>query len=373
MTVKICHVTSAHNTDDIRILKKECVSLAGNNEYNVFLVGRGKNWEYKKVKIIGVGASPDNRFERMTKFAKKVIDSAIKLDADIYHLHDPELLLYLKKLKKTGAKIIFDSHENYYEQIKTKKYLPKVMRYILSNIYAVYQNYICRYLDGAIYPVKDKKGLSPFGNKVKNIEFINNFPNLAEFEDVEGGVDAKGIAICYVGSISEPRGIEPLIEACYIKKVKLILAGKFSSDEYRNYLESKKEYSIVDYRGICDREEIKQIYKESTIGASNLLNEGQYPFMRNLPTKVYEYMAVGLPFFISDFEFFKEFILEFGCGIVVCPSDPKSIVEAIVKISSDEEYSKKQSQIGKKLIKTEFNWSNEEKKLFSFYKKVYED
>ena len=42
MTVKICHVTSAHNTNDVRILKKECVSLAKNKEYEVYLVGQGE-------------------------------------------------------------------------------------------------------------------------------------------------------------------------------------------------------------------------------------------------------------------------------------------------------------------------------------------
>ena len=135
MTVKICHVTSVHRTNDVRILRKECTSLAKNKAYEVYLVGQGDSYTYKNVNIIGVGMQPNSRFKRVSEFAKKVVDEALKIDADIYHLHDPELLSYLKRIKKSGAKIIFDSHENYYEQIKTKKYMPNTIRYILDCIY----------------------------------------------------------------------------------------------------------------------------------------------------------------------------------------------------------------------------------------------
>ena len=73
MTVKICHVTSAHNTNDVRILKKECTSLAKNKEYEVYLVGQGDSYIYKNVNVVGVGTLPNNRFKRMSEFAKKVV------------------------------------------------------------------------------------------------------------------------------------------------------------------------------------------------------------------------------------------------------------------------------------------------------------
>ena len=34
--MKICHVTSAHKSNDIRIFKKECVSLAKEEENEVY-------------------------------------------------------------------------------------------------------------------------------------------------------------------------------------------------------------------------------------------------------------------------------------------------------------------------------------------------
>ena len=63
-------MTSAHDTDDIRILKKECVSLAKNPKNEVFLVGPGENFSFKSVHIIGIGNSDSGRVKRIFKSSK---------------------------------------------------------------------------------------------------------------------------------------------------------------------------------------------------------------------------------------------------------------------------------------------------------------
>lgn len=59
------------------------------------------------------GHTYSNRFKRMIQGVKSVYSVAININADIYQLHDPELLTVALKLKKHGKKVVFDSHECY--------------------------------------------------------------------------------------------------------------------------------------------------------------------------------------------------------------------------------------------------------------------
>ena len=50
--IKICHVTSVHPREDVRIFHKECVSLAKAG-YDVTLVQHGDNYEKDGVHLSG--------------------------------------------------------------------------------------------------------------------------------------------------------------------------------------------------------------------------------------------------------------------------------------------------------------------------------
>ena len=100
--MKVCHLTSAHDSYDTRIFQKECISLAERGGLEVFLVAPGKSRREKGVTVIGVGDKPENRLKRMTTFTHEVYKAAVSVNAELYHFHDPELLPIGMKLKKDG-------------------------------------------------------------------------------------------------------------------------------------------------------------------------------------------------------------------------------------------------------------------------------
>ena len=105
MKLQITHLTSAHPRYDTRIFVKECCSLAKVDNYQVSLVvadGLGDE-EKNGVDICDVGKI-EGRLNRIFKTSKKVLQKAIELDSDIYHLHDPELMPVGLKLKKLGKR-----------------------------------------------------------------------------------------------------------------------------------------------------------------------------------------------------------------------------------------------------------------------------
>lgn len=369
MTVKICHLTSAHDSNDIRIFQKECVSIAENNSFKVFLIAPGESREEKGVTVIGIGDKPASRVKRMLFFTRNVYKKALELDADIYHFHDPELLSVGYKLKNFGKKVIFDSHEFTYEQIKIKSYIPKLLRYIIAYLFYKKETKICRELDAVIFPCK-VDGKNPFEGRCKKTVFINNLPKFSEFANDENENIIKEYDICHIGSLTAERGITEMLEASKRGGFSVILGGEFSSEEYRLSLDKKGLLENVDFVGYCSREKVIQYLKKSKIGISTIHPVGQYPISDNLPTKVYEYMAMGIPVIISNFEYPKRLLSKYKFGISVDPNNVSDIYEAMKTIINDESLRKEMGREGNKAIKEELSWEKEIEKLYALYEEL---
>ena len=88
MKKKICHITTAHLPEDIRVFQKECVSLAENG-YGVTLIESGDTYNKNGVHIIGLGPLVFNRLKRVLTIVNKAYKVAKNVNADIYHIHDP--------------------------------------------------------------------------------------------------------------------------------------------------------------------------------------------------------------------------------------------------------------------------------------------
>ena len=134
--IKVCHVSSVHPRNDIRVFYKECISLAKYNDLEVCLVvadGKGDTI-VENVNIYDVG-SPKNRLVRIFLSTFLVFMKSLKLKADIYHFHDPELIFYGYVLKILGKKVVFDIHEFSYIQIMHKAWLPTCLRGPISFLY----------------------------------------------------------------------------------------------------------------------------------------------------------------------------------------------------------------------------------------------
>ena len=152
--------------------------------------------------------------------------------------------------------------------------------------------------------------------------------------------------------------------------IRLVLAGPID-EGFHEELKSMPAYSVVDYRGVCSREEVKAIYEEAFIGTSTIQPVLQYPLLENLPTKVYEYMMNAMPYVISDFDYSKSVVSKYNCGIAVDTTKPTEIAKAISYLASHKTEAIEMGRNGRMAVLKELNWENEEKKLYRVYENLH--
>lgn len=372
--IKICHVTSAHNRYDDRILEKECKSLAKKGYDTTLIVNDSLPDEIVSgVKIVSTNLCPSSRIDRIFR-SKELLRKAMSIGAEIYHLHDPELLLIAKKLKKLGKKVIFDSHEFYGDQIRAKDYLKGPLKNIIGKLYDAYESKVLKEIDGLIYVCKKTNGdkiVDEYKDRCKNVAIVANYPlevtNNTAQRDTWGNRKMK---VCYAGSLSANRGIEKLIDACYYANVELVLAGVFESESFEKYLKSKPSYECVDYRGIVSLKEVYAIYEEADVGAQLLLDIGQYYKLAIFGVKVYEYMQMHLPVIINNAPYNIKMIEKYKFGISVNPQNINEIVDAINYLKENPRLANAMGENGYKLCIEKFQWSVAERNLIELYETI---
>ncbi len=357
---KICHLTSVHRHDDVRIFHKECSSLAKEG-YKVYLVAQGVSCESKGVRIVGIGNIPKNHFLRWLFAGRKIFNAAKKIDADIYHFHDPELLPYGLKLKKAGKKVIFDSHEDVASQIRGKRWIPRLMRRTVSRLYRCYETYVVKELDAVVAATPYIR--KQFENRTSRVIAVCNYPMLEEIIYHENPFSERQMMICYAGGISEERGEKVMIEAMKDIDADLVIAG------YHDQINIHDGKGITRYVGRLDRNDVNELYGNARMGLCLLQENLNY--RNSLPVKMFEYMGAGLPYICSDFPLWKKITEETGAGLCVNAQDIHAIREGIKYILLNPGEGEKMGRQGRKAIEEKYNWDKEKEKLIDLYKSLY--
>jgi len=366
MKTKVCHITSAHSKDDPRIFHKQCVSLAKAG-YSVTLIVNGEplNEIVKEVHIISTGIKPQNRKERFFDSKKKLWQKAMEVDADIYQLHDPDLLPIGNKLKRAGKKIIFDSHEDVPQQIMDKGWIPKYLRNIVSKTYEAYEKHSISEYDGAISVTP--KIVDRLKKTNSNTVVITNYPIIDEKQAVERNPEK---AICFAGGVTNQYHHVEIIKAMEsIDGIKYFLAGRVS-DDYLEELKSLPAWDRVDFKGLIPFDEVKEIYSRSMIGmAVHYSNQAKVEGSLG-GIKLFEFMEAKLPVICTNYKINKEIIEGNNCGICVDPKDIKAIENAIRYIIDYPEEAKVMGENGRKAVIEKYNWETQEKVLLEFYRDI---
>lgn len=365
--IKVCHVTSVHPRNDIRIFRKECVSLARAG-YEVTLVQQGESGEQDGVHLLGFGAVETSRLKRMTQGAKKAYMLAKTVDADIYHLHDPELLPYGVKLKRAGKKVIFDSHEDVPADILEKYWLPKPLRKMISRMYAFYETKKFAKLDGLI-------GVTPslcdrLKKSNKGTAMITNYPI---WEDGLPEPTFTENKVVFPGLLSDLWSIGTLLEVAErLPGLTVELRSSNVEGDLLARLQAMPGWKQVNFPGRATHDEVMRLMTECLCGMALCLpcpnTGGNLGTLGN--TKIFEYMMAGIPVVCTNFVLWKEIVERWECGICVDPTDVDAVTNAVRFFMEHPDRAREMGANGRRAVRETYNWEQQEKVLLDFYKTV---
>ena len=359
--LRICHLTSVHLDGDIRIFHKMAKTMAQDFELHL-VVPNTTTRQQDGVHIHSFTAETQIRNKRMKHTVNEVLKVGLAIQADIYQLHDPELLRIAPQLQRAGAKVIFDSHEDVPKQIMDKFWIPWVFRKLISLVYARYEKSRVRQLDGIISVTP---GIcARFSKMNQKVALVRNFPLLAEFP-IPNWSQKNSQHFCYIGGLYESRGIREVVLAMKDLDAVLHLAGTFDDPLLQAELESTKAWRKVRFYGQVGREKIQEILQQSSVGIVTLHPTPSYK--EAYPIKMFEYLAAGCAVLASDFPLYRSLLEDTPCGVFVDPQNEAEIAHALHDFSAQSEATLKMGQLARKLFEAKYNWEMEAQKLREFY------
>jgi len=364
---RIVHLTTVHPRDDIRIFRKECVSLVRAGYEVVQVVGDGLGDALVDgVRIVDLGKAPLGRLARMREQPRRANARLQRLQPALLHFHDPELLPLGAAWARQGVPVIYDAHEDVPRQILTKQWIPAALRALVSWAFERYENSRVRGL--AAVAAATPHIARRFAAVARRSVNVNNFP-LADELLAPAQPAPRERAVCYVGGIMRSRGALQMVRAlAQLPDVRLLLAGRFEDAALQAELSAEPGWAQVDYCGYVGRTEVGALMSRSCAGLVTLLPMPSY--QDSLPIKMFEYMSAELPVIASNFPLWREIVEGTQCGLCVDPTSPNAIAAGILALVDAPEYAARLGRAGRAAVLSTYNWPQAERELLALYREL---
>lgn len=351
-------MSSVHFALDTRIFYRECLILS--QWYKVSLIAIHPKAEH----IQGVDIIPFKRFHsirwRIILGWLIMFFKALKVNAKVYHFHDPELIPTGLLLKCLGKKVIFDIHENIAEDLFDKPWIKQPKR--IYRLFAVFESLACKLFSIILAENSYEKR---YAQKAKRWATVLNYCDTDFFKPYKKTVYQHQLNLFYSGIVLENRGMLQVAEAVYLLQEEgydahFHCVGELYSD-LNNKLEALPYWSKINskmhFYGRLPLEQSYAMAPQMDIGLCVIWPMSNS--IESLPTKWFEYMACGLPIITSDFPFYQQMMQKSGAGICINPKDALALKNAILELHLDVKKTELMVENGQNAVLNNYQWNSQ--------------
>lgn len=368
--VRVAHLAIAHQPLDVRIFQKECRSLAAAG-YEVHLVVAGASDGETREGVamhtvkIPMEGSPIERWKQRLVATIKV---ARGIGAEIFHIHEPELIPVGLALKRTGTKVVYDAHEDAPIEAWSLNRGRPLHQFALP---ALWWSLLCiaRLRFDAFVVVTPR--IARRFPAAKTIE-VRNYPRSELFPRPPRSDVVRSDHLIFAGLASQTRGAIEMLDALAAlpegSNIRLRLLGTINRPELEARMRRHTAWSRVDCLGYRPWSDVLDAYSRSLAGL--LLYAPTLEQKWALPIKLFEYLLSGLPVVASDIAYWRE-VLDGNPAVTFVPyGNAQAAAAAIRQLADEPAEARKRGLAGAEHALARFRWDAEAARLVELYDRL---
>jgi glycosyltransferase involved in cell wall biosynthesis len=369
----LCHFTTAHAQLKSRTFHRICLPLAQLGFRIHYISPANQASHYDGMDFTQVPAGT-NFLGRIRQFLR-VLRELIRQDAAIFHFQDPELLPVAFALKLLFARrVVYDAYEDFPSMAAASRSIPRAARPLAAALMRFAEWLAAHCFDALV--TADPFTLRRLARTGKSRKLVfYNFPNLDFFPELRPA--AKSFDVVYRGGLSDRAGTFTLLRA--IQKLKsrsreprVLLIGYFDDScgrrEIEECIRELDLQSNVEIRGRMDHEAMADALAAARVGVCPL--EAVPKFLLNIPVKVFEYWACGLPVVSADLPPIRPFFHGSEAGLLCRPGDAVALSESIAYLLDHPEAAARMGARGRELAESRLNNHEEIHKLIRLFNEI---
>jgi glycosyltransferase involved in cell wall biosynthesis len=313
--------------------------------------------------------------DSLVRHARHYSGPAAAWKPNVVHSHDLYTLLAgVRIAKRTGAKLVYDSHE-----LEVGRSGSFTRREILMR--ASIERALISRTDGVITVCDSIADFLAAHYKINRPEVVHNAPALTIRSDddvpVDNVRDRIGLALqtplaIYVGSVTFNRGIEQSVRALtYLPGVHLATVGPRNAKVEAEVLRLADELGVRDRLHLIDpvpHDEVTSFVRTadvSLVTVQNVCLSYKYCF----PNKLLESLLSGVPVVVARLDELERMVALTGGGVVVDETDPRAIAAGIDEIVRNRADYLLSADVTEFLRQT-YSWEFQIEKLKAFYERM---